>query len=82
MLEAQLAEKQKALKAANDKVDKLNNELLATQRYKEKLENEYDDCNKQLVRAVKLIDNLGSEKGRWKEFALELKTVYNNLTGK
>ncbi len=34
-----------------------------------------------MVRAVKLIENLGSEKGRWKEFAIELKSVYNNLTG-
>ena len=58
-LSGQLAKKQKSLKAAVDKVDNLNAELDSTIRYKDKLEKEYDDCEKQLERAVKLIENLG-----------------------
>jgi len=57
------------LKAAVDKVDALNAELDSTIRYKEKLEKEYEECSVQLERAVKLIDNLGGEKGRWGELA-------------
>jgi dynein heavy chain len=34
-----------------------------------------------LERAVKLIENLGGEKGRWGELAEELKLFYNTLTG-
>lgn len=30
---------------------------------------------------MKLIDNLGGEKGRWGELAKELKVNYTNLTG-
>jgi dynein heavy chain, axonemal len=80
-LSAKLAEKQKSLKVAVDKVDALNNELQATIRYKERLEREYDDCSKQLERAVKLIESLGGEKGRWGELAKLLKVAYQNLTG-
>jgi dynein heavy chain, axonemal len=58
-LSAKLAEKQKHLKAAVDKVTALNDELQSTIRYKEKLEKEYEECSKQLERAVKLIDSLG-----------------------
>ena len=80
-LSAKLAEKQKSLKTAVDKVDALNNELQATIRYKDRLEREYDDCSKQLDRAVKLIESLGGEKGRWGELAKILKVAYQNLTG-
>ena len=68
-LTAQLAEKQKHLMTAVDKVKALNDELDSTIRYKEKLEKEYDECSKQLERAVMLIDSLGGEKGRWGELA-------------
>ncbi len=34
-----------------------------------------------MERAVKLIENLGGEKGRWGELAKELKVFYNTLTG-
>jgi dynein heavy chain len=72
-LNAKLAVKQKELKEAQDKVNRLNKEIQETIDAKEKLEKEYDECSKQLVRAVKLIDNLGGEKGRWGELAQELK---------
>ena len=68
-LNAKLAIKQKELKDANDKVQNLNNELNATIKNKERLEKEYETCSIQLERAVKLIDNLGGEKGRWGELA-------------
>lgn len=64
-----------------DKVDSLNAELESTIRYKDKLEKEYDECSKQLERAVKLIESLGGEKGRWGQLAIELKKAYQNLTG-
>ncbi len=62
-------------------MNKLNKELKETIDTKEKLEKEYEECSKQLDRAVKLIDNLGGEKGRWNELALNLKDFYNTLTG-
>jgi dynein heavy chain len=34
-----------------------------------------------LDRAIKLIDNLGGEKGRWNELAMSLREFYNTLTG-
>ena len=34
-----------------------------------------------MERAVKLIENLGGEKGRWAELAVELKAFYTTLTG-
>jgi dynein heavy chain, axonemal len=80
-LSAKLAEKQKSLKVAVDKVEALNAELESTIRYKERLEKEYDECSKQLERAVKLIESLGGEKGRWGELAKELKVAYQSLTG-
>ena len=80
-LNAKLAVKQKELKDAQDKVTKLNKELQETIDSKNKLEKEYDECSKQLLRAVKLIENLGGEKGRWGELAIELKSFYTTLTG-
>lgn len=59
----------------------MNDDLDQTKRNKERLEREYDECSKQLVRAVKLIDSLGGEKGRWGELAKELVIDYKNLTG-
>lgn len=47
------------LKAAESRVNSLNEELQSTINYKDRLEREYDDCQKQLERAVTLIDNLG-----------------------
>lgn len=39
------------------------------------------DCQKKLVRAQQLIDNLGGEKGRWNELAKKLSVFYINLSG-
>ncbi len=77
----QLAIKQKQLKDVNDKVDKLTRELNDAERNKAKLEAQYNDVLKKLDRATKLIDSLGSEKGRWKELGGILSQVYINLTG-
>ncbi len=80
-LNGELAVKQKQLKTAVDKVDGLSRELQRTIDNKRALEEEYDDCSKQLVRAKQLIENLGGEKGRWGELAETLKVSYQNLTG-
>ena len=78
---SQLEVKQRQLKEVVDKVDKLTRELNEAERNKEKLEAQYNDVLKKLDRATKLIDSLGSEKGRWLELGKILGTVYINLTG-
>ena len=80
-LNAKLAIKQKELKEAQDKVNKLSRELQDTINNKERLTKEYEECSQQLERAVKLIENLGGEKGRWGELAKELRVFYKTLTG-
>lgn len=45
-LNATLSAKQKQLKAAVDKVTRLNEELMETERNKKKLEQQYEDCSK------------------------------------
>jgi dynein heavy chain, axonemal len=45
-LNAQLADKQKELKVAVDKVDALNKDLKITKDNKENLERRYEDCSK------------------------------------
>jgi len=66
-LKATLAIKQKELKKVIDKVEALQRELTEAELKKDKLEKEYDDVSKKLVRAKILIESLGGEKGRWKE---------------
>ena len=78
---ATLAIKQKELKVIIDKVDALTRELNEAERNKHRLEMEYEDVSKKLVRAKKLIESLGGEKGRWKELGTILEGVYNTLTG-
>jgi len=80
-LNAKLAIKQKELKEINDKVVKLTNELNEAEKNKQRLEFEYDDCSKKLMRAKKPIESLGGEKRRWGELAKILERFYNNLTG-
>ncbi|CAD8159976.1 unnamed protein product [Paramecium pentaurelia] len=80
-LNSKLAVKQKELNDANEKVSKLNKELQLTVDNKNRLENEYDECSKQLERAKKLIESLGGEKGRWGSFAEQLEANYITLTG-
>ncbi|EAS00969.2 dynein heavy chain (macronuclear) [Tetrahymena thermophila SB210] len=80
-LESQLRIKQAELKAAMDKVDALNKDLMITKKNKEKLEKDYEECSQQLERAKILIGNLGGEKDRWGNLAEELKQQYESLTG-
>ncbi|EAR85626.2 dynein heavy chain (macronuclear) [Tetrahymena thermophila SB210] len=80
-LNATLSKKQKELKEANDKVQRLNDELTFTQNNKIRLQQRYQECQLQLERATQLIESLGGEKGRWKELAEQLKSEYDKLTG-
>ena len=80
-LKGELSIKQKASKAAEDKVARLNADLQKTIAEKNRLDQDYDDNSKQLERAIQLIDSLGGEKGRWKQFAEDLSVAYVNLTG-
>jgi dynein heavy chain len=54
---------------------------MATCANKNRLEAEYTDCQKKLVRAKQLISNLGGEKGRWDDLAKKLSVFYVNLSG-
>lgn len=78
---AELAIKQRELKEVMDKVQLLEDDLNITKQKKEDLENQVEDCEQKLDRAVKLIGGLGGEKKRWSETAASLKIVYTNLTG-
>lgn len=80
-LSAQLASKRAELKKAVDTVEELNRDYLVTCANKDRLEAEYVDCQKKLVRAQQLIDSLGGEKGRWNELAKKLSVFYVNLSG-
>jgi dynein heavy chain len=62
-------------------VAKLNRELAETERRKEQLEREYQECSVQLERAKQLIVNLGGEKGRWVQLADQLHDDFDKLTG-
>jgi len=54
---------------------------MLTERNKKKLEADYELCSNKLERAYKLIENLGGEKGRWKEYYEMLSEQFVNLTG-
>ncbi|XP_061578914.1 dynein axonemal heavy chain 7 [Cololabis saira] len=76
-----LHKKQADLKEVQDKFAKLQETLDANKTRKADLENQVDQCSKQLERAEQLITGLGGEKTRWSEMALSLGHLYNNLTG-
>ncbi|VDO05387.1 unnamed protein product [Rodentolepis nana] len=76
-----LAEKVAILQAVEDKMEKLKEELDATQKRKQDLIDQIDLCGKKLERASQLISGLGGEKTRWTEAAQELKDRYYNITG-
>ncbi|KAL0205536.1 hypothetical protein P9112_000843 [Eukaryota sp. TZLM1-RC] len=84
----QLATLQKELQAKRNNLD----EILAsidklTENYndavsrKKELEDRYDTCNKQLERAVKLLDGLKDEKVNWSSSLGKLKALFENIVG-
>ncbi|XP_073402803.1 dynein axonemal heavy chain 7 [Dendrobates tinctorius] len=76
-----LRKKQAALKEVQDKLAKLEEKLEENKQRKADLENQVDLCSKKLDRAEQLIGGLGGEKTRWSQTAIELGTLYINLTG-
>lgn len=56
-------------------MEKLQNELDATQKKKQDLEDNIDLCGKKLERATQLISGLGGEKSRWTAAAETLKVT-------
>ncbi|OCT61613.1 dynein heavy chain 3, axonemal [Xenopus laevis] len=77
----QLNTKRAELKAVEDRLQALNDELSDMNKKKMELENNIELCSQKLVRAEKLISGLGGEKDRWTEAARLLGIRYNNLTG-
>lgn len=78
---AALNEKKSALQKVEDELTKLQNDLAAAKNKKESLENQADLCDKKIVRANQLLDGLGGERDRWFEFAKQLGSRYERLTG-
>lgn len=56
-------------------------QLQIAEKKKLTLEDQRDNCQKKLERAVKLINSLGGERERWTERVMEHKRAYANLTG-
>ena len=79
--EAELAIKVAELRAVEENIERLNNDLAEATQKKEDLENEADTCEKKLKRAGQLISGLGGEKLRWKAESERLSIDYENLTG-
>ncbi|VDO03290.1 unnamed protein product [Rodentolepis nana] len=78
---AALKRTQASLKAVEDKLEELHENLDNVQAEKKRLEDEVELCGLKLVRAKKLIGGLGGEKDRWYREAERLQKVYDNLTG-
>lgn len=76
-----LNEKRAALKEVMDKLAALNDKYEGLLAQKKDLEFKIDLCSKKLVRAEKLINSLGDEKGRWTDIAQRLGLLYNNIVG-
>lgn len=64
-----------------DEMKKLMDDLDKTKSEKERLEKEYDMCNKRFSRAQSLIDGLGEEGGRWAISKEALKVQTETLLG-
>ncbi|XP_072535232.1 dynein axonemal heavy chain 3 [Salminus brasiliensis] len=76
-----LAVKRGELKAVEDRLQSLNDNLAAMIQKKKDLEDNIELCSQKLIRAEKLIGGLGGEKDRWTEAARLLGIRYTNLTG-
>ncbi|ETV99156.1 hypothetical protein H310_08559 [Aphanomyces invadans] len=78
---ASLNEKLCRLKEVEDGLDGLQKAFQDATDSKVSLEGQIDLTGKKLVRAATLIDSLGGEKIRWKEFSAQLANQYTKLTG-
>jgi dynein heavy chain len=78
---AMLAEKQGVLKEVLDKLALLQAGLDEAQEKKEALADQVEDSTRKLERAGQLLDGLGGERDRWKEFSAQLAEKYENVTG-
>ncbi|KAJ3333612.1 Dynein heavy chain 7, axonemal [Blyttiomyces sp. JEL0837] len=76
-----LNEKRSILKAVQDRLQALNDNLHALAAKKDRLEKEVKSCEEQLDRAQKLLGGLGGEKQRWTEVVHQLDGTLYNLTG-
>jgi dynein heavy chain len=79
--EAALAQRQGELKEVEDELHGLESDYEAAVQKMKDLEEEVDLCGKKIERATQLIDGLGGEKERWRQFVKELTEEYLALTG-
>jgi dynein heavy chain len=77
----ELDEKKSALKAVQDDLAQLQNNLADAVAKKEKLIKDVDLTEKKLIRAQQLIEGLGGEKQRWTDSSLELGKKLVNVPG-
>jgi dynein heavy chain len=78
---ATLAEKKAELQEVVDRVQKLEDDLAFSKQKQDDLEKQAETCRVQLIRAEKLLVNLGGEKGRWEVLSEKLGVAFVNLTG-
>jgi dynein heavy chain len=72
---------QRDIREVEDDLNALQNQLAAAKQKKFDLETQADLCDKKIIRANQLLEGLGGEKDRWTEFALQLASRYEKLTG-
>ena len=78
---AALAIKTGDLKALQDKLKELGEQLAAAEKKKSDLQDQVTDCSNKLRRAEQLITGLGGERDRWGQLSKELAVEYDNVTG-
>lgn len=76
-----LAKKKASLKETQDALATLQENLAQSKAKKDDLNEQVELCAAKLVRAKKLIEDLGGEKIRWREFVQNLESDYMFLTG-
>lgn len=78
---AQLKEKQETLRVVQEKLDKLNEDLVQKEQERQNLSENIELTKLKLVRAEKLISGLGGEKDRWQQLVQDLTLTYDNIVG-
>merc|ERR1711871_1526875 len=81
VVQAALAVTRAELKEVEDKLASLQKGFDDANNEKVALANKVESCKVQLVRANKLLDGLGGEKGRWIDARNRLGLEFTNLTG-
>ena len=79
--EALLKEKKAALKEVLDLLTALEDDYKTAKKEKEDLEFQVDKCQKQLIRAEKLIKGLEGEKDSWGKKAISFREESKSITG-